>query len=175
MSDNAAIGQLRNLTLQVQLARGAVFALGAPAQNTVTVEENDAEWQGMLQTANGMIRDSASALSQTNGRARIRAVVQALTQVTLAENAFTAVAANVPLPALTGSPWFSAPSYIDLHLDAANAPGQLVSPTLVQGTATLVSKVPGRSYLDTAAFGTFDLLKLPTPPATNDVPLTPAQ
>ena len=47
------IGQLRYLTLQLQGGTG--FALGATTQSTVTIEENDADWQGVLQTANGIL------------------------------------------------------------------------------------------------------------------------
>ena len=66
-------------------------------------------------------------------------------------------------------------NYLDLRLDAANGPSQTnVSPTQIQGVATLVSRVPNRPYLDAAVSGTFMLLKPPTAPSTNEVPLYPA-
>jgi hypothetical protein len=65
-------------------------------------------------------------------------------------------------------------NYLDLRLDAANGPSETnVGPTRIQGAATLVSKGPGRSYLDSAVSGTFLLMKAPTAPATNEVPLAP--
>jgi hypothetical protein len=82
------------------------------------------------------------------------------------------VATNVPLPALAGSLLFDTPHHLDLRLDAANAPGQTnVSPSQISGTATLVSVVPGRLWLDTALSGRFLLLKPPVIPSTNEVPL----
>ena len=56
-----------------------------------------------------------------------------------------------PLPMLTAYPPWGFTNYLDLRLDAANSPGQTnVSPTQIQGVATLVSKAPNRGYLDAA-------------------------
>ncbi len=44
----------------------------------------------------------------------------------------------------------------------------------MQGVATLVSKAPNGAYLDAAVYGTFELLRPPTSPSTNEVPLYPA-
>lgn len=179
LSDNASIDRLQYLTLR--LVAGANYAVGGMTESSVTIEENDATWQGVLQTTNGTLGFELTLL-QTNGcyHGQIKSggagffPTNALAQVTFAKNSFTAVAANVPLPALAGSPLFGAPHYIDLRLDATNTPGQTnVSPTQVQGVATLVSRVPGRSYQDTAVSGQFVLVRPPTAPATNEVPLTP--
>ncbi len=65
LTDDTTLGQLRSLTLQLQA--GAGFALGATTQSTVTIEENDADWQGVLQTENGNLEFTLS-LVQTNGQ-----------------------------------------------------------------------------------------------------------
>jgi hypothetical protein len=179
LGDNTAIGQLKSLT--VQLEGGAGFALGATTQNRVTIEENDANWRGMLQTSNGPL-DFTLTLLQTNGG--LQGTLQSdgfgffptnvPAQLTFTENAFTLVATNMPLPVLTAYAGMGFTNYLDLRLDATNSASETnVNPTQIQGVATLVSRAPGRSYLDAAVFGPFVLLKPPTAPSTNDVPLYP--
>ena len=207
VADNTGIDQLRSLTLRLEAGPG--FALGGTTQSTITVEENDADWQGTLVIPNGLADTTTAWLTNRSGgytnvalpqnantvigftlqmlqsNGTLQGQIQsdgygffptnALAQLTRTENRFTAVATNVPLPALTGSPLFSAPHHLDLRLDAANASGQTnVSLTQISGVATLVSVVPGRPYLDSALSGTFLLLKPPVIPSTNQVPLYPA-
>jgi len=208
VSDNAGIDSLRYLTLRLESGPG--FALAGTTETSVTIEENDAAWQGTLILANGLADTTTALLTnrmgggyasvtlpqnanmaiaftlmiqQTNGcfQGQIQSdgygffPTNALAELTLTKDRFAAVATNVPLPALTGSPLFSAPHYVDVRLDAANAPGQAnVRPTQISGVATLVSKVPNRAYLDSALSGAFLLLKPATAPSTNQVPLTPA-
>ncbi|GEM_PF-1424151 len=180
LADNATLGQLSYLTLQLQGGTG--LALGAATQSTVTIEENDADWQGVLHTENGILGFSLS-LVQTNDQLQglMRSAnpgffpTNALAQLNLTADAFTLVATDVALPVLTESPALRFTNYLDLRLDAANSPNQTnVSPTRMQGVATLVSKAPNRAYLDAAVYGTFELLRPPTSPATNEVPLYPA-
>jgi hypothetical protein len=180
LADNGTLSQLRCLTFVMQPGPG--FALGATTQSTVTLEENDADWVGTLQTANGNLEFTLS-LVQTNGQLQglIRSAApgffptNAPAQLNLTADALTLVATNVALPTLTAYPPWGFTNYVDLRLDAANGPGVTnVSPTQIQGVATLVSKVPNRDYLDSALSGLFQLLKLPTAASTNDVPLSPA-
>ena len=203
--DNAGIGQLHYLTLR--LGSGPGFALGASTESTITIEENDAVWQGVLMIPNGLaptttalltnrsgggytnvslpqntntiigftlkiLQDSAGFLGQIQSDGGGLFPTNALAQLTLTSNSFAAVAQNVPLPALAGSPLFSATNYVDLRLDAAGQTN--LRPTQITGVATLVSKVPNRPYLDSALSGTFLLLKPATASPTNDVPLYPA-
>ena len=180
LSDNAGIGQLKYLTLRLEAGTG--FALGATTQSTVTIEENDAHWQGVVQTTSGTL-DFGLTMLQTNGSLRGQIPSEgfgffptnALVQLNFTEDAFTAAATNIPLPTLTGYPLLSFTSYLDLRLDAANGPGVTnVSATQIQGVVTLVSRVPNRPHLDAAVSGTFMLLKSSTAPSTNAVPLYPA-
>jgi hypothetical protein len=164
------------------LQGGAGFALGATAQSAITVEENDATWQGVLQTTSGTL-DFSLTLLQTNGSLQGSLQSEAfgffptnvLAQLNFTEDIFTAVATHIPLPVLADSATLRFTNYLDLRLEAANNPGQTnVSRTRIQGVALLVNKVPDQGHLDTAPYGTFTLLKPPTAPATNDVPLYPA-
>jgi alpha-tubulin suppressor-like RCC1 family protein len=180
LSDNSGVGQLRYLTLRLE--GSADFALGATVESEVAIEENDANWRGVVETGNGTLGFTLTIL-QTNGN--LQGWIQSggsgffptnvLAQLTVRDTAFAAVATNVFLPVLTNSPPLGFTNYVDLRLDATNGPGQTnITSTSIQGTATLASKVPGQSYLDSAVSGTFLLLKAPTPPSTNDIPLYPA-
>ncbi len=179
LSDNATIGQLSHLTLQLQA--GAGFILGTSRASTVTIEENDADWQGAVQTPNGMLGFTLSLLWM-NGQlgGEIRSADSGFfptntpVQLNLTDDVFTLVATNIALRVLMDSPALRFTNYMDLRLDAVNSSGQTnVRPTEIRGAATLVSKVPNRGYLDAAVFGTFTLVKLPTAPSTNEVPLYP--
>jgi hypothetical protein len=207
LTDDVSIDQLRCLTLRLETGSG--YSVAGTPQGNVTIEENDADWQGTLVIPNGLAGTTTASLTNGSGgftnvtlpqntntllgftlriqqtSGSLQGQIQsdaygflptnALAQLTFTESHFTAVATNIPLPALTGSPLYSAPHHLDLRLDAANAPGSTnVSPTRINGVATLVSVVPGRPYLDTALSGTFLLLKPPGVAPTNEVPLQPA-
>jgi hypothetical protein len=202
MADNTGLGQMQFLTLR--LGTGIGYALAGGTQADVTIEDNDADWQGTLTIPNGLAGTVTASLTnqavggytsvslpqngntilsfilrvqQSNGnlQGQLRTdgygffPTNTLAQLSLTEDSFTAVATNVPLPAPPNSPLFSATNYLSLRLDAANAPGQTnVSPSQISGTATLVSAVPGRPYLDTALSGPFLLLRPPRVPSTNE-------
>jgi alpha-tubulin suppressor-like RCC1 family protein len=180
LTNNGTIGQMQYLTMQLQA--GAALALGATTQSTVTIDQYNAEWQGVLQAAGGTL-DFGLTIIQTNGRlyGHIQSdgfgffPTNTLVQLNFTQNAFTAVATNIALPMLTACPSLSFTNYLDLRFDATNStPGVTnVTPTSIQGVATLVSKTPGYSYLDSGVSGTFTLLKPPTAPSTNQLPLTP--
>jgi hypothetical protein len=179
LTDNANIGRLSYLTLQ--LAGGQGLGLGATTRSKVTIEENDAEWLGVLQMPGATV-DFGLTLLQTNGGywGQIQSdgfgffPTNALAQLNFTADTFTLVATNIPLPTLTAYPPLGFTNYLDLRLDAANGPGSpSVTWTAILGVATLVSKVPNRDYLDAGLSGPFQLLKLRTAASTNDVPLQP--
>ena len=180
LTDDATIGQLEYLTLQLQGGTG--FALGATTQSTVVIQDNNVEWQGVLQTPGGaldfgltMIQTSSSLQGQIQSDGFGFFPTNALVQLNFTESAFTAVATNIPLPTLAAYPPLGFTNYLDFRLDATNGPGVTnVSPTQILGAATLVSRVPNARYLDAAVYGTFQLLKPAPAPPTNQVPLTPA-
>ncbi len=182
-ADNAGIDPVRCLTLR--LDAGVNYELPGIKESRVTVEENDAEWQGVLRTQMGAVEFVLQISRTAAGAEGLLRSDQAgffptsLPGLPLAELRFTAdqflaVATNIPLPALTGSPLFSTSHRLDLRLTAANGQsGQSVSAGRLQGSALLVSAVPNQPHLDTALEGTFLLLKPPPKPSTNEVPLTP--
>jgi hypothetical protein len=207
--DNATLDPVKYLTLRLEGGPG--YSAAGTTEGSITVQENDAAWQGTLIIPNGLAatamlwvtnrsdgghsevtlpQNGALALGftltmlETNGCfwGQIQSdgygffPTNALVQLSLSQNRFNAVATHVPLPALAGSPLFNQPTHIDVRLDAANQPGQTnVGPAQIQGVATLVGVVPGRPYLDSAASGTFLLLKPSEPVSTNRVPLYPVR
>jgi hypothetical protein len=177
LADNTDINQLQSLTLRLEV--GAGYALLGTPQSSVTVEENDAEWQGVLQTGNASLGFVLNIQRTNHGlQGRILSdgfgffATNTLAHLTFTENAFCAVATNVAAPLSSASPLLGATHHVDLRLDAANGqPNQSVGATKIEGVATLVTGVAGRPYLGAAVQGTFVLQKPPTPPSTNQVPL----
>lgn len=181
--DNAGIDPVRCLTLRLNV--GVNYGLAGIPESRVTIEENDAEWQGVLRTQMGAVEFLLQISRTAAGVEGLLRSDQAgffptnlpglpLAELRFTEGQFLAVATNIPLPALTGSPLFSTPHRLDLRLTAANGEsGQSVNASRLEGSALLVSAVPNQPHLDTALVGTFLLLKTPPKPSTNEVPLTP--
>ncbi|HSA00614.1 MAG TPA: hypothetical protein P5055_07725, partial [Candidatus Paceibacterota bacterium] len=204
-TDNALLDPLRSLI--VRLEPSLDYALAGTTQNSVIIEENDADWQGTLILSNGLSGMVTASLTNRSGGGFKEVTLQqntntivgftlriqqtdgnfhgqihsegngffptnALVQILVTKDHFSAVAARIPLPPLAESPLFSAPHHLDLRLDAMNVPGQTnVGSTRISGAATWVSVVPGRPYLDSEFSGTFLLLKPPAIPSTRDVSL----
>ncbi len=214
LADNASLGQLKYLTLTLQGGPG--FSLGLATATTLTIEENDAEWQGRLLLLQGVLTgqtnqviwwtnqngtkftnltflplNTSSALDfvlriQRSGGACQGALKgnpsgffptnAAPVDLTFTENAFSAQALDMLLPALNTSPLLDSPFYLTLRLEAANGqPDQNVSSNQVQGVASLRLHLPDKPHLDTTNLGTFLLLKPAPPPPTNEVRLATEQ
>lgn len=183
--DNANIEQTRLLTLRLEA--GPELKLAGTSQSTVTIQENDAEWQGVIQLELGSLcfllrlnrMDGSwegSIRSDQAGFFPIHAQGSRLGVLQFTENRFLAMGTNIPIDlARNGSPLFDKVHSVSLRLEAANGPGQSnVASTEIRGVATLVSLAPDRPCLDAAMSGPFVLLKPPGIPATNDIPLLPA-
>jgi hypothetical protein len=174
--DNERIGQLNYLTLTLQPGPG--LQLGAASETTVTIEENDAEWQGSFKTGDttlGFIlkiqqsngTHTASLKSDGLGFFPTNEIPAALAFDT---NVFAASVGNIALAAAATS--FYAPLNLTFFLSATNGvANQSVSSAQVEGVATLVTEVGGRPFLNTTNHGTFLLLRPPVKPSTNDVDL----
>jgi hypothetical protein len=178
LGDNITIDSLRYLTLRLEA--GAGYQLGAVRQSTITIEENDARWQGVLQNEVGTlgflltILNTNTTLSATLGSGGFGFFPSNAVPAQLAStaDAFACTVANIQMPA--SSTLFNCANNLTLHLSAANGvTNQTVSSTQVRGAAELIITVPDKPYLDTRNVGTFVLLKPPTAPSTNEVPLTP--
>jgi hypothetical protein len=178
-SDNGSINELRQFSLELEAGQG--FALGAIAESKMVLDENDGEWHGVLLAA-GCNIDFGLTIIATNsfrqGWLQSRGFgffpTNVLAQLNHARDVFTAVATNVPLPTLVAYPSLAFTNYLDFRLEASNTPGQTnVTPSRISGSVTLVNRVANARHLDAVASGTFTLMKEPTAPATNDVPLLP--
>ena len=181
LSENSAIDQLGHLTLRL-LDGGAAYSSGGSTESTVTLEDNDSAWDGVLDTPSGSLSFVLNVLQTGTGfEGQIYTPgagffpTNTLAQLTFTKDVFAAAATNVvPRSSLSTSPLFSGPHHVDLRLDAVNTPGQTnIQPNQIQGQATLVSVVTGKPYLDTAVSGTFVILKRASAAPTNQVPLTP--
>lgn len=66
LTDNQIIDSLRYLTLRLEAGSG--YRLGATRQSTITVQENDADWQGQLRLPGGpLTQATARIVYSTNG------------------------------------------------------------------------------------------------------------
>lgn len=66
LRDDEDIGPLRYLTLTLEAAPTAGYRLGAVAAHTLTIEENDAAWQGHLLLDHGILNSVTGAIVHTN-------------------------------------------------------------------------------------------------------------
>jgi len=179
LDDDAGIGQLEHLVLVLDAGTGGLQT--GDTESRVTIEENDADWQGMIETDGGRLGFTLTMLQDSGGfNGRIQSEgfgffpTNALVQLAFAEESFTAVATNIPLPVFEDDPEQHFINYLDLRMDAANSPGETnVGPDRIEGEATLVVKVPGQPYLDAAQTGPFVLFRPPTAASSNEVPLYP--
>jgi hypothetical protein len=177
--DNQSVGTLRYLTLTLQA--GPALQLGAGSATTITIDENDADWQGTFTTSGASIA-FVLRIQEANGAkmASLRGTGPGLFPTTevpagllFTASQFAAAAENLPVAA--GATLLNEPMSLSLFLSAQNGiTNQNVSATQVQGTGSLISAVPDKPFLTTTNFGTFVLLKPPVKPATNQVDLVTA-
>ena len=177
--DNQGIDPLRYVTLMLQAGPGLQLGTGSAA--TITIDENDAEWQGSfttdaaslgfvlkIQEANGV--KMASLKSNGFGLFPTNEVPAALL---FTVNEFSASVAGIQVAA--DATLLNEPITLSLLLSAMNGmTNQNVSATQVQGTGSLISAVPSKPFLSTTNFGIFLLLKPPVKPSTNQVELVDA-
>jgi hypothetical protein len=176
LTDNDRIGQLKHLTLRLE--GGAGYQLGAGTAATITIEENDADWQGAFITADAAL-GFVLATQQSNGvyQASLKGggtgffpTNEIPADITFTANNFSVTATNVVVDA--SASLLNAPANLTLILNAMNGvTNQSVSTTQVEGVATLITKYAGLAHLNTTNLGTFLLLKPPVAPSTNEVQL----
>jgi len=129
-SDDTGVSQLQYLTLR--LDAGTNYGLGSILTQTIGVEENDADWQGILQTDSGSLNFVLRLARDANGLQGWLRSDQAgffptntpgapVAQLAFTTSAFTAVVTNIPLPAQAGSPLFSVSNRVTLRLVASGA------------------------------------------------------
>lgn len=179
ITDNDVIGQLKYLTLRLEPSAG--YQLGAGTTSTITIEENDAVWQGRFTTEGAAL--SFVLEIQKTGTAHWAALgsdgfgffpnTPTETSLTFTADTFSALATDIPMPA--EATLLNEPMLLSLALNASNGmQDQSVSDTEIEGVATLISRVPGQPHLNTTNAGVFQLLKPPVAPSTNEVELVAA-
>jgi len=180
LDDDTGIGQLEHLTLELDAGTG--YVRSGNTESWMTIEENDADWLGVIETAGGTLGFTLTILQDNgafNGRIQSEGFgffpTNALVQLVFAEDSFTAVATNISLLVFADAPDLCFTNHLDLALDASNRPGETnIGPDRIEGEAALVvKKVPGQPYRDTATINPFVLIRPPTAPSTNEVPLQP--
>jgi len=177
LTDNNQVGQLKYLTLQLEAGPG--YSLGQNRSTTITIEENDAAWQGTFTPDNATLRFSlviddlngayqATLMGNGTGFFPTNVVPAA---INFAQDSFAVTVDGIPVAA--SATLFHTPANLTLYLNAMNgAAGQRVSPTQIQGTGELIAQYAGQPQLNTTNLGTFLLLKPPVIPSTNQVQLT---
>lgn len=176
VTDNEVIGQLKYLILTLETGPG--LRLGAGSQTIITIEENDAHWQGSFIADNAALGFGLSIWEVYGGyQASLRSSEFGFfptndipAAISLTDDAFEAAVANVLLPA--ASTLLSEPLNLSLFLSASNGqPNQLVSSTQLEGSALMIAEVWNHPHLNTTNMGRFLLFKPPSQPSTNDVEL----
>ena len=180
LQDNATIEQLRYLSISLQGASG--LSLGSPSFATVNIEENDAVWQGILQTDTGtlgfqlqMIDDGATLLGEfgSGGFGFFPSNPLPIT-VYLSDDSFTASITNIPFSA--EATVLNTPMVLQLELVAEELVGgdpvdENITDDRIQGDCSMVINIPAMPYLNATNQGTFVLQKPPVAASTNEVEL----
>ncbi len=179
LTDNNQIGRLKYLTLRLE--DGAGYQLSNQREATLTIDENDADWQGSFMTdgaAVGFVLSIRSLGGTTTATLRSEGFgffptndIPASVQFTA--DRFDASVSGIPVAA--DATLLNQPMNLSLVLSAMNgAPNESVTPTQVEGAGVLISDVPAKPFLSTTNQGTFLLFKPPVAPSTNEVQLTSA-
>jgi hypothetical protein len=177
--DNEAIGELKNLTLTLEAAAGT--RLGANSQTIITIDDNDARWEGSFVSGEASLpfaleiaRSGASVEGALMGDASSffpSDLVPAT--VTLTASAFTASITGISMP--ENATLLNLPSVLELDLSATNGvENQEVGDNFLQGHGVLRTIYPGHSHLNSTTTGSFLMHRLSVRPSTTEVELVAA-
>jgi hypothetical protein len=149
---------------------------------TITIDENDDDWEGTFMSGNSAIpfllrltqqAGLAAQATLASDRFGFFPTNEVPVTLTLTEDTFIASAASIPVPA--AATLFALPLVQRLDLAAANGqPSQEVSPDRIEGNATLITTFPAATHLNATNRGTFVLSRTPVRPSTNEVQLVSA-
>lgn len=180
LNDNGVIGQLKTLTLRLEAGPG--YQLTGNSQTTITIDENDAEWEGTFVSGHSAIPFLVRVTQQAGMPARAVLASDRFGFFSTGEvpmtleftaGTFVASAESIPIPAeatLLGLPLVQ-----KLGLSAGRGqPGQAVGTDRIEGSATLITTVPAAMHLNATNHGAFVLSKLPVRPSTNEIQLVQA-
>lgn len=177
--DNESIGELKNLILTLEAAPGT--QLGANSQTIITIDENDARWAGSFVSGVAAIPFTLEIV-RTGGMVQGALVGDVAgffppepvpATLSLTASAFTASITGIAMP--VDATLLDLPAVLELSLNAANsAEGEEVGDNFIQGHASLLTRYPGHTHLDTSTTGTFLMQRLAVRPSTNEVELVAA-
>jgi hypothetical protein len=174
--ENAGIGELKHLTLN--LIDGPGYRVGAGSQTTIVIDENDAEWRGSFAMENAGLTFVLRIQQTTEGQlAWLKSdgfgffpTTEQPAVLTFTEDTFAATVQGIPVN--PEASLFGSAMNLSFVLNATNGePNQSVESNQIQGVATLIAEVPGKTYLNTTNHGTFVIVKPRTAPSTNQVEL----
>ena len=164
LTENAEIGELKHLNLVLEPGPG--YEVGLVNRTTLTVDENDALWEGQFLGSGGsfpfgltLIRTGTIVTGWLqSGESGFFPTNEMPATVTFDSERFTAVVAGIQVrPEAT---LLNSPIEHTLELRASNTePDQSVSAGRIDGLATLITRVPALPQLDTTNQGSFLLLK----------------
>lgn len=179
LTDNQAIGELKNLVLTLEAAAGT--QLGANSQTTITIDENDARWEGSFISGEASLPFTLE-LNRAGGAVEGALVGDAYSffpsdpvpaTVTMTATSFTAAIPGIPMPA--EATLLNLPAILELNLSAENGlEDEEVGDNFIQGQATLLTTYPGHSHLDTTTTGSFLMQRPAVRPSTREVELLAA-
>ena len=176
LADNLSIGELKYLSLRLEAGPG--YRLGTASQSTVTIDENDAEWQGSFVSRKAALGFVLPIRHSAEGhRAALKSeefgffpTNESPAQITFTPDIFSVFASDIPIP--PEATLLNSRMVLTFQLNANNGIiNQLVTPDRVEGVANLVIQVPDKPYLNATNEGTFLLIKPPVRPSTNQVQL----
>ncbi|MCL4178416.1 MAG: hypothetical protein KJ072_11830 [Verrucomicrobia bacterium] len=175
--DDGELGSLRDLVLTLESAAGYRVDAGN-ATTTLTIEENDARWQGSLLFDGAVLGlqlnivqsdGTVSATLEGSGSGLFPEAAHPVS-VVFTDDTFAADCANLPLDA--SASLMNLPALQDLRLHAMSGlENQRVGSTEVRGTAELITRYPEGAHLNVTNTGTFLLWRPPTRAQTNEVEL----
>jgi hypothetical protein len=177
LQDNDSIDQLRYLSISLEES-AEVSISSSSGSTTVNIMENDAIWQGILQTDVGMlgfelqILDNGGSLQSdfSGGDFGFFPTNALPAQISFSETKFNASITNISMDA--GSSLFNTPMELQLILSADDAlEDESVGINAVEGNCLLIINLPAMPYLNSTNTGSFFLQQPPVAPSTNEVEL----
>jgi hypothetical protein len=175
--DDGELGTLRDLILTLESGEGYLVDAGN-ATTTLTIEENDARWQGSLFLEGAVLgfqlkiiqsEGTVSATLEASGSGLFPEVARPVSMV-FTDDTFSADCEDLPLDA--SASLMNLPAFQDLRLNAMNGlENQRVETTEVRGAAALSTRYPAGSHLNVTNIGTFLLWRPPARTGTNEVEL----
>jgi hypothetical protein len=178
-TDNTVLSSLRQMRLTLEAGTGYSVG-GGSAVATLTLEDNDARWQGSWLTEDAVL---GFELRLTEADERKEAVLESDGAGLFAAGQYTVALESTadefdaftgPIPLDPGDNLLGLAGWQTLRLTALDGqPEQTVDPGEIRGLASLVTHYSNAPHLGTTNTGTFVLLKPPAAPQTNEVEYVP--